>query len=133
MVTKQQLNNIDENHLQNAHTPIIIMIQSTLPAAFVLHQGRVDEKKSKALFDQIFRAVGQYYAACEEAGVDPTDKVSSSFTDIVVQATELLGIEQSLQVFKSLLLKSTAGQEAFDTSIESIAIKMDIFKILLKL
>ena len=51
MVTKQHLNSIDANNLQNAHQPIIIMIKSTLPAAFVLHQGNIDERKCKTLFD----------------------------------------------------------------------------------
>lgn len=84
MVTKQHLNSIDANNLQNAHQPIIIMIKSTLPAAFVLHQGNIDERKCKTLFDQIFRSVGQYFAACDEVGVDPTDEIQETFTDVVL-------------------------------------------------
>ena len=108
----------------------MVMIKSTLPAAFVLHQGNIDERKCKNLFDQIFRSIGQYFAACDEAGVDPTGEIQESFTDVVMQATELLGVEQSLQVFKSLLLKSSTDQTSFDVSIESIAIQMNVFKII---
>ena len=93
MITKQHFNSIDTNNLQNAHQPIIMMIKSTLPTAFVLHQGSIDEKKCKTLFDQIFRSVGQYFAACDEVGVDPTDEIKDSFTEVVMQATELLGVE----------------------------------------